>query len=110
MREPALGAGHQPPRDLGPEVKREAPGKHLICTVRLCPWQLQISRADFSRRWMKTHGRQRGSRGDLAWPDQLLDLEQFDVLFPRGCVGNNRVAGSEVNADDVILIHAREMG
>jgi len=52
---------------------------------------------------MKTHRRQQRPRGHLAGTDQLLDLEQLD--FAGRAVSDDRVAGSQIDSDDVWFSH-----
>jgi hypothetical protein len=57
---------------------------------------------------METHRRQQGSRGHLARTDQLLDFEQFDLPLAGRAVGDDRVAGAEIDADDVLFFHCTD--
>jgi hypothetical protein len=66
---------------------------------------LQITRADLAGGRMVTHRRQQRSRRNLAGTDQLLDFEQFDLLLAGRAVGDDRIAGAEIDADDVRFSH-----
>ncbi len=105
VRQPALGAGDQATRNLGAKIERQAAGERRFAAVLSVPRQLQIAWAEFPGCRVEADRRQQRPRGNLAGSDQLLDLEQLDLLFSRRRVGDDGVAGAEIDADDVRLLH-----
>ncbi|KFB66097.1 MAG: hypothetical protein CAPSK01_004592 [Candidatus Accumulibacter vicinus] len=105
VRQPALGAGDQPPGNLRPEIERQAAGDQRRVAFLGHPWQLQITRADLPGGRMKTHRRQQRPCSHLARTDQLLDFKQLDLSPAGRAVSDNRIAGSQIDSDDVWFFH-----
>ncbi len=105
VRQPALGARHQPTGNLGAEIERQAAGDHWRRALLHRPRQLQLAGIDLAGGRMVAHRRQQRSRCDLTRCDELLDLEQFDLLPAGRGVGDDGITGAEIDADNVLFVH-----
>jgi hypothetical protein len=105
VRQPALGARHQPTGNLAAEIERQATGDHWRRALLHRPRQLQLAGIDLAGGRMVAHRRQQRSRRDLAGSDELFDLEQFDLLPAGRGVGDDGIAGAEIDADNVLFVH-----
>ena len=100
--QPAFGAGHQPARHLGAEVAGIAAddGRRLV-TRAARPRQPHGCRVQFARGRVVAYGGQQRRRGHFAGADQLVDGQQPNLGIPRRRIGDDGVAGAEIDADEV---------
>ena len=108
MRQPALGAGHQPARHLRAQLARQLAQHHGRLAGLGRPGQLQRGVGQFAGRGVVAHRGQQRQRGDFTGRDQLRHVEQPDFGRLRVCrgrqrrIGDDGVGGAQVYADDVL--------
>ncbi|MDR8998881.1 hypothetical protein FEP67_05030 [Burkholderia multivorans] len=115
VRQPALRARDEAARHLRAERARVPSdhGRRRIVAARLrgraggLPRQPQRVRRQFAGRRVIAHRRQQRLRGDRAGADELLDVEHANRVRAGLDVGDDRIAGAEVDADRIALHYAQ---
>ena len=117
VRQPALGAGHQPARHLRAQLARPLAkdDRRLAGIVSLRvgrPRQPQRASGQLARGGVIAHRRQQRQRGDFAGRHQLRNVKQRNVRRPgalaRACqrrISHHGVRGAQVDADEVLTGH-----
>ena len=116
VRQPALRARDEPARHLRAERTRVAADHGRQRAAFACcfighrarlPRQPQRLGRQLAGRRVIAHRRQQRLRADLAGADELLDVEHADRIRSRFDVGDDGVAGAEVDADRITLHRAQ---
>ena len=132
VRQPAFRACDEAPWHLRAEAAREPAdhGEMSFCAVRavsvpvrsICgilslrsvcsirrsgPGQLQVTVAQFAARSVITHRWQQRPCRYLTGTDELFDLEDANVLGPRLDIRDDRIAGAQIDTDEVLLHRAQ---